>query len=292
MNYIIMDLEWNNSYMKSTQKFINEIIEIGAVKLDENMKEIDTFSELIKPVVSRKLRSRIKNLTHITNDEIKTGKPFTKVIKEFEKWVGEDAIFLTWGDTDIRTLLTNFKVFLQKEDISFIRKYADLQRYCQCFINMENVQQAGLSYAAECLQIDAEKFPHHRALDDSLLSAECLKKTFNVEKLNEFVKICNEDFYARLAFKPYVIKSKNDPLIDKNLFNCYCDICGGKVEVLKKWKFVNQSFRGIFYCSGCDREFRVNLRIKKFYDYIDVKRNYSEIIRTVDKQKEITIEEL
>ena len=278
-----MDLEWNNSYMKSTQKFINEIIEIGAVKLNENLEQIDIFSELVRPVVSKKLRSRIKNLTHITNDDIKAGKPFSTVINEFEKWAGDDVVFLTWGDTDIRTLLSNIKVFLKKDDITFLRKYADLQRYCQCFINMENIQQAGLSYAAECLQIDAEQFPHHRALDDSLLSAECLKKTFISEKLNDFIKDCNEDFYARLAFKPYVIKNKNDPLIDKNLFNCYCDICGGKVEVVKKWKFSNQSFRGIFFCKNCDREFRVNLRIKKFYDYIDIKRNYSEIIRNVEK---------
>ena len=282
MNYIIMDLEWNNSYMKSTQKFINEIIEIGAVKLDENMKEIETFSELIKPVVSRKLRSRIKILTHITNDDIKAGKPFSTVINEFEKWAGDDVVFLTWGDTDIRTLLSNIKVFLKKDDITFLRKYADLQRYCQCFINMENIQQAGLSYAAECLQIDAEQFPHHRALDDSLLSAECLKKTFISEKLNDFIKDCNEDFYARLAFKPYVIKNKNDPLIDKNLFNCFCEICGGKVQTVKKWKFMNQSFRGIFYCENCDREFRVTLRVKKFYDYIDIKRNCSEIIHTTE----------
>ena len=286
MTYIIMDLEWNNSYMKSTQKFINEIIEIGAVKLDEQLNEIDTFSELIKPVVSRKLRSRIKNLTHITNDDIKSGKPFSKVISEFEKWVGEGAVFLTWGDTDIRTLLSNIKTFLKKDDITFLRKYADLQRYCQCFINMENIQQAGLSYAAECLQIDAEKFPHHRALDDSLLSAECFKKTFNAEKLKEFIKECNEEFYARLAFHPYVIKHKDDPLIDKNIFNCYCDIWGGKVKTIKKWKFSNQSFRGIFFCENCNREFRVSLRIKKFYDYIDIKRNYTEIIRTDEKPEQ------
>ena len=51
MNYIIMDLEWNNAYMKSAQKFVNEIIEIGAVKLDENLQEVGTFSELIKQIV-------------------------------------------------------------------------------------------------------------------------------------------------------------------------------------------------------------------------------------------------
>ena len=275
-----MDLEWNNAYMKSAQKFVNEIIEIGAVKLNENLEIVDTYSELIKPVVSRKLRSRIKDLTHLTNEDISGGMAFDEAISKLEEWSGSDALFMTWGDTDIRTMLSNFKYFLKKDSISFIERYADLQRYCQCFINMENIQQAGLSYAAECLQIDAEKYPHHRALDDSLLSAECFKKVFDKDKLDEFIKVCDADFYARLTFKPYVIKSKNDPLIDKNLFNCYCDICGGKVETLKKWKFMNQSFRGLFYCANCDREFRVNLRIKKFYDRLDVKRNYSEIIKT------------
>ena len=282
-----MDLEWNNAYVKSTKKFINEIIEIGAVKLNEELEIVDTYSELIKPVVSKKLRTRIKDLTHITNEEVLTGKPLDEAVSLLEEWIGEDALIMTWGDTDIRTMLSNFKCFLKKDKIDFIKKYADLQRYCQRFINMENVQQAGLSYAAQCLEIDAEKFPHHRALDDSLLSAECFKKVYNKEKLDEFIKNCDSDFYARLAFKPYVIKSKNDPLIDKNLFNCYCDICGGKVETLKKWKFMNQSFRGVFYCENCDREFRVNLRIKKFYDRLDVKRNYSEIIKTpVEKIEE------
>lgn len=281
-----MDLEWNNSFNKATQKFMNEIIEIGAVKLDENLNEISTFSELVKPVISKKLRSRIKSLTNITNEDVRAGKPFSIVIDEFEKWVGEDSVVLSWGDTDLRTLLANYKWFLKKEDIEFIRKYADLQRYCQCFINMENIQQAGLSYAAGCLEIDPEKYPHHRALDDSLLSAECFKKVFDQEKLKDFIKICDMDFYARLSFHPYIIKNKNDPLIDKSLFNCYCDICGGKVDVIKKWKFTNQAFRGVFFCENCNREFRVNLRVKKFYDYIDVKRNYFEIIHT-NEQKDI-----
>lgn len=290
MNYIIMDLEWNNSYMKSAEKFINEIIEIGAVKLDEERNTVDSFSELVKPVVSKKLRSRIKNLTHITNEDVRHGRPFKEIIEDFKKWVGDDALIMTWGDTDIRTLQTNFKYFLNKKNIEFITKYADLQKFCQCFINMENVQQAGLSYAAECLEIDPEKYPHHRALDDSLLSAECFKKVFDADKLTQFIKVCDNDFYARLDFKPYVIKDKNDPLIDKNLFNCYCDICGGKVETKKKWKFMNQSFRGVFFCPNCNREFRVNLRVKKFYDRLDIKRNYSEIIHTKenDDKKEPT----
>ena len=288
MYYIIMDLEWNNSFNKATQKFMNEIIEIGAVKLDENLNQVDTFSELIKPVISKKLRSRIKTLTNISNEDVKAGRPFEKVVEDFAEWIGEDSVVMSWGDTDIRTLLTNCKWFMKKNSIDFIKKYADLQKYCQCFINMENVQQAGLSYAATCLEIDPDRFPHHRALDDSLLSAECLKKVFDENKLSEFIKNCDYDFYARLLFHPYVIKNKNDPLIDKNLFNCFCEICGGKVQTVKKWKFMNQSFRGVFYCENCDREFRVTLRVKKFYDYIDIKRNCSEIIHTTETNPEAT----
>ncbi len=289
MYFVIMDLEWNNSFNKLTQKFMNEIIEIGAVKLDDKLNEVSTFSELIRPVISKKLRSRIKNLTNISNEEVRTGGTFEEVIKEFEEWVGDDAVVMSWGDTDLRTLLTNYKWFLKKNTVTFINKYADLQKYCQCFINMENVQQAGLSYAAQCLEIDPEKYPHHRALDDSALSAECFKKVYNEEKFNEFIKICDRDFYGRLLFHPYVIKNKNDPLIDSNQFNCYCEICGGKVETVKKWKFMNQSFRGIFYCANCDREFKVSLRFKKFYDYIDIKRSYSEVVHA--KEEPETTEE-
>lgn len=282
MYYIIMDLEWNNAYMKSAQKFVNEIIEIGAVKLDEELNTVSTFSELIHPVLSHKLRSRIKNLTHITNEEVSSGKSFESVMADFENWAGDDCLFLTWGDTDIRTLLTNYKCFLNKDSLDFVKKYADLQKYCQCFINMENIQQAGLSYAAGCLEIDPEKYPHHRALDDSILSAECFKKVFDGEKLQNFIKICDKQFYARLAFHPYTISNINDPIVDKEIFNCRCCVCGHSVETVKKWKFVNQSFRGVFFCPECSREFSVNLRIKKYYDRLDIKRNYSEVIPLIE----------
>ena len=43
MDFIIMDLEWNNTYARKTKGFINEIIEIGAVKLDENLNFKDKF---------------------------------------------------------------------------------------------------------------------------------------------------------------------------------------------------------------------------------------------------------
>ena len=54
MNYIVLDLEWNQG---STSPSVTgtpvpfEIIEIGAVKLDENFRKLSTFRRVIKPVV-------------------------------------------------------------------------------------------------------------------------------------------------------------------------------------------------------------------------------------------------
>ena len=45
MNFIIFDLEWNNAYNYKLKRGMNEIIEIGAVKLDENLKVIDTLNQ-------------------------------------------------------------------------------------------------------------------------------------------------------------------------------------------------------------------------------------------------------
>ncbi len=289
MNYIVMDLEWNNAYLKSAHSFVNEIIEVGAVKLDSSLNTVDTFSQFICPVASKKIRNKIKELTHIENDDLKDAKSFKVVMSEFAEWCGDDFAILTWGDTDIRTLMTNFKFFGKTRDIDFIANYGDLQKYCQGFINMENVQQAGLSYAAECLEINPDDFPHHRALDDSLLSAECLRKTFDEEKLSKYIKVCDSLFFEKLAFKPYYISDRNNPLVDPNVFNSFCDICGGKVKTVKKWKYMNHSFRAVFYCEHCDRLFRVNVRVKKMFDKVDVKRNTSVIVKTPPEEAENTV---
>ena len=58
MNYVVVDFEWNQAcYGKGSEnrKIPFEIIEIGAVKLDENLKEIDRFSRTIRPKVYKKL---------------------------------------------------------------------------------------------------------------------------------------------------------------------------------------------------------------------------------------------
>ena len=63
MNYIVFDLEWNQcpyGKEKENKKLPFEIIEIGAVKLDENRNVIDSFQEIVKPAVYHRLHFRTK----------------------------------------------------------------------------------------------------------------------------------------------------------------------------------------------------------------------------------------
>ena len=53
MDYIVLDLEWNQSGEREhTDKRLNfEIIEIGAVRLNDQKKMVSEFSRLVKPQV-------------------------------------------------------------------------------------------------------------------------------------------------------------------------------------------------------------------------------------------------
>ncbi len=286
MNYIIMDLEWNNAYCKKKNGFLNEIIEIGAVKLDSNLNVVDTFSMFVKAQLGKKLHTRVKELTNITNDDISKGTPFSQAMSLFRKWsAGSDNVVLTWGDTDIRVMIDNFKYFNGISFIPFLSNYVNLQKYAQAFMNIPKAEQIGLSAAAEKLEIDLSSYSLHRALDDSILTADIFKKIYNQHMLQSYMLVCDNTFYSKITFKPKVITDINSPLIDKSKMRCLCDTCGGKCERVSDWRLMNQSFRAVFFCKKCKRKIRFSIRFKEYYDRVDIKSSSVPFI----EKKEISV---
>lgn len=278
MHFIIMDLEWNNSYSKKLKSFFNEIIEIGAVMVDENLEVIDTFSVLIRSQLSKKLSGRVKNLTHISNEDMYGGISFVKAISDFSKWIGEkDCIFMSWGNGDLRVMLDNLKFFCDTDTIPFIPRYMDLQKYCQQKLQLSNAQQVGLSTAATMFGIDVSEYSTHRALDDSLLSLRCLKKSYDREELLSQTSVCDIIFYKKLLFKAKYITNIHDDRIDRSKMVCYCDNCKKRMSKVSDWKSVNQSFRALFYCKECDEYATFSIRFKDCFDHIDIRSKKSII---------------
>ena len=130
MKYVILDLEWNGTFHKKWKTFFNEIIEFGAVKADDEMHLLDTFSCVVQPQVGKKLSGKVKKLTNITEEELEQGIPFPLALKRFKEFL-QDAVLMTWGTSDILTLMENCRCYMDQSQIPFLKKYVDLQVYCQ-----------------------------------------------------------------------------------------------------------------------------------------------------------------
>ena len=57
-NYIVFDLEWNQgdaAVVENGKTLVFEIVEIGAIKLNEKKEKVGEFSRLIKPRVYKQM---------------------------------------------------------------------------------------------------------------------------------------------------------------------------------------------------------------------------------------------
>lgn len=286
MNYIIFDLEWNNAYSYAKKGFMNEIIEIGAVKLNERLEIVDTFKQLILPKITKKLSGRCKTLTNITNEELKqNGIPFADAIKDFSRWSrGDGNVFMSWSNSDLYVLTNNYQTFLGNLNIDFITKYCDAQKYCMSFIERENNNQISLADCGETfgIEIDVEKL--HRALTDCYLTAECLKKVFDKDKLQNYIHDCDSSFFERLIYKPYLIVKPVTQLFDVYKQDLLCPVCKSKMVRLKDFECVNKSFRCPAKCKKCGKTYWTTVRAKKTYDTVEVNQRSIEMNRKKAKR--------
>lgn len=276
MSFVFLDLEWNNTYSKAHKKFVNEIIEIGAVKLDENYNFTDRLDIVIKSQITKKLGTRFKDLTNITNEEMEEGVPFIEAMRRFKEWAGEDFVTVTWSNSDIYALAENFSLFFNSTPKNYFGKYFDLQKYYQSVISLESKNQIGLKSAAEKIGIKTDDIAFHRASDDSEVTARIFVKIASLADYTRFyIDTASANFYEKLLFKSYCIDDISDPRITPEILLFHCEICGKAAKPISKWACYGKQFSNIFYCKKCRKTFVGRLRVKAVFDGITVKKSYS-----------------
>ena len=98
--YVVFDLEMCKVPKSIKPEALHmEIIEIGAVLLDETYKEIDSFKTYIKPQYGF-VDEFIKNLTGITVAETKNAPETKQALEMFSDWIPDDAVLVTWSEND------------------------------------------------------------------------------------------------------------------------------------------------------------------------------------------------
>ena len=175
MDYIVLDMEWNQPWpgSPSAQKVLRvpirgEIIQVGAVRLTESGQVADEYQVLIRPKVYRKLNRRVSKLTGIKDARLaEFGIPFPKAMDAFRAWCGEDIIFLTWGFDDIGILRENLRLY--GIDEGWTEKWYNAQMIFNAQTDGSNSQKA-LKTALEIFQIEPSR-PAHDALGDAYHTA-------------------------------------------------------------------------------------------------------------------------
>jgi len=91
MKYVVVDLEMNpvDREHKDIRKVLREeVIEFGAVKLDENFQQESEFQCYVKPEYG-KIKKHITQLTGITNDKVAGKEGYIAAFTNFVDWIGE-----------------------------------------------------------------------------------------------------------------------------------------------------------------------------------------------------------
>lgn len=278
MQYIVIDLEWNGSYSKKAHGYFNEIIEVGAVKVDEQMRIVDTFRAAIKPVVSKKLSSIVTDLTNITAEELEDGTTFVGMMRQLSRWMGDEpSAVLTWSTTDLLVLMENCRFFTGRQEIPFLKNYMDFQVYAQQRMGVETSQQLGLARAGEMLGIPEDNMSLHRALDDSKLTAAILQKVYEPESFAAAIMPVDEEFYKRVTFKTVIIKDLDDPLVKRSELTFDCPNCGKNMKRKGSWRFRNRAFCAEFSCRCSDVKYMGRVQYKLKYEGVEVRKKLSEI---------------
>ncbi len=284
MSYVILDLEWNAAYSKKLKKHINEIFEFGAVKIDDNMQVIDSFSMLVRPSIGKFMNPYVKKLTNMTFEQLRGAEHnFTEVLSLFAKFLG-DSTLLTWSTSDLLALLDNQQYFSGEGKLSFMTSYCDLQSYCEHRLGVGSAsRQLGLSTCAELMNIEYSG-EQHRALADAQLSFLCMKKIFRKPVFDEFVEDTTDDeFYRKLTFKTKMITDLKNPLVDRSKMFFDCPECGVRCVQKTKWNVKSRSFKAFFVCPECKKDFAGQVFVKQKYEGIVFSK---KIVRPNPEEKE------
>lgn len=149
MQNIFIDLEMHpipRSYTDEREICSQEVIEVGAVKLNEQNEEIDSFCEFVKPAYVSKIYSKFKKLTGITTEDILDAAPLSDVLPRFIDWCGDDYTIFSWSDSDIWQFLneTRLKGLENLDGLTYMyNHWRDFQQeFCE-LLRLEKVMNLG-----------------------------------------------------------------------------------------------------------------------------------------------------
>lgn len=199
MNYVIVDFEMNpvDAKYKEERKICrSEIIEIGAVIMDENYLVLGEFKTLVKPQFNDCIQKRYETLTGISTQMVSGAPNFSTAYEMFVNWCesyGTDYEVYAWSENDYNQLVFEMiiKKYSREDMMGPLYKWFDFQKEYSEKLCLERIMslEKALNYAG----IDFEGHMHD-ALCDAKNTAELFAIVRNEERCNVVLKSVMEAF--------------------------------------------------------------------------------------------------
>ena len=278
MDYIILDLEWNqaaDSRDERSRMLTFEIIEIGAVKMNSRMEITDSFHELIRPQVYGEMHKITEQLIHLKMDELAGCRTFEAVASDFLKWCKKDFLFCTWGPLDLTELQKNMKFFGMEPLADGPLRYYDVQKLFSLAFE-DGKSRRSLEHAVDFLQISKE-IPFHRALADACYTARVFERIKDPGVLQRvsFDTFClpaNRKAEVHVVFDRYAkyisraFEDKEALLADREVISTRCYLCHRNLRRKIRWFTPNgKHYYSVSFCAK-HGYMKGKIRIKKTDD--------------------------
>ena len=142
----------------------NELIEIGAVILDDSFDIADSFKTYVAPEFGE-VDPYIQRLTGISAADTKNAPGISEALELFASWLPEDAVLVSWSENDekqIRSEMTAKNISMPKLEVCF-DGWIDCQKTFSEKMNSPKTYR--LSEALIISDIDYEEGAHDALVD-------------------------------------------------------------------------------------------------------------------------------
>ena len=175
MNYLVVDFEFTfyKRPVGRPRAFFAEIIEIGAVKLDENLNECGKLQNFVKPHFFPKHAKDAMDFCMITDADIKKAITFPAMLEKISAmYEAGNTLFVAWGDSDYKVLAEGCSRH-KLENPVLQADYLDLAEADKLWRGEENTP--GLKTAITEMEVTADGLAH-TAFDDAYNTGKVLAK--------------------------------------------------------------------------------------------------------------------
>ncbi len=190
MTYIFIDFEMNQLDATTRRQLRDalkhEIIEIGAVKVDDKGNEIDSYKAYVKPTLTP-INDHITKLTGITNEMVEDAPTFADALDKFIPWCEDADVVYAWSENDLNQLNKEckFKKYSHPDFAVLTGKWKDFQKEYGTMIGTK--KRIALENAVFYLGNDFEG-TQHDALWDARNTATIFKLSLNRAEFERIMK--------------------------------------------------------------------------------------------------------